>query len=244
MINIKDKNLFSLLNNKRIAIVGPSPHLIDKNIGDIIDSYDLVCRVNEVSAWNYEKDYGSKTDIIFHNCGAHCIDFFKYNLEKNTEITNNIKYIICPCIKAKGQDNFSNWQKDYVSGVVENFKNINSFNLPYYWIGVEEYLKVYNSIGVEPNAGITSILFLLSCMPKELFITGFSFYNQGDFGAHSLRPGHSIEENERTGNFGHQQYPQILFFTNFIMKNFNNIIKIDSYLNDYLKLSHNNLVFL
>jgi hypothetical protein len=81
------------LRNKKIAIVGPSPHLINKNIGDIIDSYDLVCRVNEVSAWNYEKDYGSKTDIIFHNCGAHCIDFFKHNLEKNIQITKNIKYL-------------------------------------------------------------------------------------------------------------------------------------------------------
>ena len=65
-----NKDLLSILKGKRVAIVGPSPHLMGHNIGELIDSYDIVCRVNEVHPTGYESDYGDRTDIVFHNCGG------------------------------------------------------------------------------------------------------------------------------------------------------------------------------
>ena len=45
--NEKTKKQFAdLLNNKRVVVVGPAPHIIDYNGGSLIDSYDLVVRIN------------------------------------------------------------------------------------------------------------------------------------------------------------------------------------------------------
>lgn len=242
MISINDERFLSLIKGKRVAIVGPSPHLINKKIGKLIDEYDIVCRVNEVGAFNFEEDYGKRTDIIFHNCGTDHIERFSENLKNNLETTKELKYVVCPCIKAIGADRIEDFSDGQISNVVQNFNNINKFNIPFYWIGIEEYKKVYQSIGVEPNAGLTSILMLLSCNPKELFITGFSFYSQGDWSSLSIRPGRNILENEPTGEYSHQQLPQKIFFINYIMKNFSNVITLDSYLNYFLDLNHNNLV--
>ena len=42
MIQLKD-----ILDNKRIAIIGPSPSLLENNNGDLIDSYDIVIRIKK-----------------------------------------------------------------------------------------------------------------------------------------------------------------------------------------------------
>lgn len=242
MIFINDECLLSTIKGKKVAIVGPSPHLINKKIGKLIDEYDIVCRVNEVGAFNFEEDYGKRTDIIFHNCGTDHIERFSENLKNNLETTKELKYVVCPCIKAIGADRIEDFSDGQISNVVQNFNNINKFNIPFYWIGIEEYKKVYQSIGVEPNAGFTSVILLLSCLPKELFITGFSFYSQGDLSELSVRPGHSVSEDKLTGNAGHFQAPQIYFFKNFILSRYSSVIKIDSYLNDILSLNHSNIL--
>ena len=66
-----------LVKNKRVALVGPSPHLVGSILGDKIDSFDIVCRINEVLfAKKLRKDYGSRTDICFWNMGTpHLKDF-------------------------------------------------------------------------------------------------------------------------------------------------------------------------
>lgn len=52
--------------NKKIALVGPSPHLLGKNHGKFIDTFDLIIRINEHGVvQEMEKDYGSRTDIAF-----------------------------------------------------------------------------------------------------------------------------------------------------------------------------------
>ena len=70
----------SLIDKKRVAIVGPSPHLLGSNMGKKIDSYDIVCRLNEVRPKGLEADYGSKADILFwhlNNCDMEEFDTFR-----------------------------------------------------------------------------------------------------------------------------------------------------------------------
>lgn len=242
-----DPKLSQFLKNKKVAIVGPSPHLIGKGIGKIIDSYDVVCRINEVHPTGFEEDYGNKTDVVFHNCATVHVPQFINILEKAPPgIAENLKYVICPCVKAAGSDNnWSTWSDEYISPVVSNFHNINKYNTPFYWIGMKNYRFVYNQIfGVEPNAGQTAIIILLSHMVKELFITGFSFYAQGDSPIQSTRPGHVEKklENELVGNAGHPQGPQKNAFKNKVFKEYNNSIIVDSYLNELLDLKHDRIV--
>lgn len=241
----QDNDLLKVLKNKRVAIVGPSPHLIDLNMGQIIDSYDIVCRVNEIHPTGYENDYGNRTDIIFHNCGARFIETFGHKLNQNLNITKSLKYVICPCVKNTGADNnWIDWSDDYESGVVNNFKSINDYNVPFYWIGMKNYREIYNHYTVEPNAGQTSICILLEHDVRELFVTGFSFYSQGNKPCLSHRPGHTYEglEQEHIGDEGHPQNPQIKAFRNKVLKEYGDKIMIDSYLNDILDLKHGNVM--
>jgi hypothetical protein len=241
-----EPDLFKLLENKKVAIVGPSPHLIGTGLGNKIDQYDLVCRVNEVHPTGYERDYGNKTDVVFHNCGTIHIPHFRNNLKKSPKVSKNLKYVICPCVKAVGSDtNWHTWSDEHISPVVLNFHSVNKYNTPFYWIGMKNYKFVYNNFfGVEPNAGQTAIVILLLHKVRELFITGFSFYAQGNLPTLSIRPGHveKARENELVGDAGHPQSPQKNAFKNKIFKQYGEIIVVDSYLNDLLDLQHDRVV--
>ena len=241
----KDDDLLKVLKGKKVAIVGPSPHIMGKSLGRYIDSHDIVCRVNEVSAVNYEEDYGSKTDIIFHNCSTVSMDDFSDKLKKSKNISKGLKYVICPCVKATGSDNnWHLWPDNHVSPVVNNFEKINLYNTPFYWIGISNYKKAYGTFGVEPNAGQTSILLLLQYEIESLFITGFSFYSQGDTPSKAHRPGHTDKgrENELVGNPGHPQDPQKHAFKNTVFRKYKEKIIIDSFLNNLLDLRHDRVV--
>ena len=63
--------LFNNLNLKikhgdLVALVGPSNFLHNKKLGKLIDSYDVVIKVNNFHILP-SIDYGKKTDILFHN---------------------------------------------------------------------------------------------------------------------------------------------------------------------------------
>ena len=128
MINyLCDEKLIKLFRDKKVAVVGPSPHLIDKSIGEKIDSYDIVCRINEVHPTGFEVDYGNRTDVVFHNCGTRFIEAFGDRLVEKAFISKYLKYVICPAVKATGADNFILWPSDFESPVVQNFNKINVF---------------------------------------------------------------------------------------------------------------------
>lgn len=61
-----DKFMHSLFNT-RVIVVGPSPHLEGMGMGNIIDNYDIVVRINNSYTIKNHKDYGSRTDMIFIN---------------------------------------------------------------------------------------------------------------------------------------------------------------------------------
>ena len=239
----QDNKLLDLLKGKRVAIVGPSPHLIGSGAGPSIDQYDLICRVNEVHPTGYELDYGNRTDIVFHNCGTRFINVFGQRLVEKSKISKHLRYVICPVAKSEGPDQWQTWPDDHISPVVDNFKKINIFYTPFHWIGLENYKLAYNLFGSEPNAGQVAIFMLLNYEVEELLITGFSFYAQGDHPSQSHRPGHTNKglEDEMVGNPGHPQHPQLECFKNKIFETFKKQIRVDSYLDNLLSLNHQNV---
>ncbi len=56
--------LLELIKDKRVAIVGPSSFLNNKKMGILIDSYDIVIKLNKFEVLS-PIDYGKKTDILF-----------------------------------------------------------------------------------------------------------------------------------------------------------------------------------
>lgn len=61
------KNFKSKIKNKKIAVVGSSRNLKNRNLGKKIDKFDLIARFNLAPTKGFEKDVGSRTDIIVTN---------------------------------------------------------------------------------------------------------------------------------------------------------------------------------
>jgi hypothetical protein len=178
MIDIQiNPDLLSLVEDKRVAIIGPAPYLKGRRMGSMFDNYDIIVRPNNFHIdKSLVKDYGSRTDVMFHNFGGAFMTGLKKLIENHPEDFKKLKMMGCLALKNYGADPHLSWDDDYVSGVVENFNHINANNTPFYWIGVKDYKKIYNKIGEEPNTGILALTVLSSYPLKEIFVSGFTFY--------------------------------------------------------------------
>jgi len=169
--------LKALLENKRVAVVGPAHYLTGRSQGHLIDEYDVVIRANQFMVPDkLYKDYGSRTDIMFHNCGTPWMPGLKQSTLKNPEEFESLKMVVCPIIKADhSETNFMSWPEDHISACAYNFRNLND-TIPFYWIGVKNYREIYKIIGAEPYTGIMTIATVLNYPIQELYVTGFDFY--------------------------------------------------------------------
>jgi len=157
----------NFLKGKRVAVVGPAPSIIGSKQRKLIDSYDVVVRINKAMPVpkNLYKDTGGRCDVLYNcmNTSEECggtIDFIALKKGKT-------KWIACPYPKA------GEFEKD-----VTKFEQINP-KFPFHVIDTERYFAVENYIGTRPNTGIGTILDLLDHDIEELYITGFTFFQGG-----------------------------------------------------------------
>jgi len=232
----KDERLIKLVENKRVVLVGPAKYLIGKNLGPIINGYDTICRVNYLAPAGFGEFYGSRSDVMFYNCATLSLEQMKQHFVEYPEYSKNIKLVVCPVAKALGSDKWTTWKMDFISPVVKNFESININNNDFYWVGMANYKYMFNIIKCrEPNTGMLAILTILEHNPKELFVTGFTFY-AGQKDTHF--PGYATLPPNWKGISGHPQDQQKEFFKKYVLPK---SIKIDSYLNTLLKLNYKNV---
>jgi hypothetical protein len=230
----KSEKLTNLIKDKSVVLVGPSNYLVGRKLGTVINNYDTVCRVNYMAPSTFTEDYGNRTDIMFYNCSTASIHQMKQHFIDEKEFAKNIKLVVCPVVKALGPEKWTKWNDDYVSEVVSNFDSMNMYNNDFYWIGISNYKYFFNLMNcTEPNSGILSMYMILEHEPKELFITGCTFYlDKGKYFPNYATPAPGWK-----GRPGHPQGDQIVFFKKHILSK----VKIDSYLNNLLKLKHNKI---
>lgn len=173
-----DSRLEDLLRNKRVAVVGPAAYLEGSNSSKIIDDYDIIIRPNQFNIpEQLKKDYGSRTDIMFHNMGTKWIPGLKEQFDQNKSDFFSLKMIVCPAIKAKHSDHsFMSWSDDHISECATNLYKITD-KVPFYWVGVANYKLMFKEVGCEPYTGVMSILTVCNYPIDQLYITGFDFYS-------------------------------------------------------------------
>lgn len=164
-----DNNYNNILKNKKVVIVGPSPSLEDKNLGNWIDSFDIVIRLNTAFPIKEEKynDLGKKTDIQYHSL---CTDEFNGGLVRFKELKENNVFLSCPYPKL-----IQPFTLDFVKFFEENKK----WEVPYHEIGLMYYQEIVKMIGTRPNTGTLAILDILAHDIKELHIIGFTWFRDG-----------------------------------------------------------------
>ena len=161
----------SYFKNKSVALVGPSPHLEGKNLGSLIDKYEIVIRVNELglSKKNY-KDYGRKTNAVFLTLNSNSIKIYKAMIDKYD--LSMIDLLVHPNDLFNRNPFLRDQQNE---DIVELYKKLD-LDLKLYQITSPSFKEVCNKFDCFPSTGSQTIYHLCSLEIKKLYVCGFSFY--------------------------------------------------------------------
>ena len=168
------------VSGQRIALVGPAATLRNQRMGALIDSFDIVVRLNH--SWPLPKelrdDIGSRVDVIYHN-----MNFTKQRMTKK-EIAkmhrDGVKWMVSthPASEVRFRPRLRKFRK--INRGVLNFR------------ALPGSLKRRMQRRVRhPNAGLMAIEDLLRFPIKHLFVTGFSFYTTGYLEYPNYRPSYA-----------------------------------------------------
>jgi hypothetical protein len=195
---------------KRVVLIAPAPHIAE--VKQDLSKYDIVCRMNKAVPLPKEiiKTTGNRTDVLYLTPAVH----------PNKEWEN------IPELRVKPNILFST-----VEGrTIHKYK---PFKHKLKIIGYEHFYNIWDEIKSEPNMGLIAISDILSENPKELYITGMTFYQSGGYYKGYSIPAKEIQEMvEKKGNiFKHRQDPQIAYFK----KHFKHRVKMDKQLSEVMK---------
>tara|TARA_Y100000590_G_C15631160_1_gene981255 strand:- start:486 stop:1265 length:780 start_codon:yes stop_codon:yes gene_type:complete len=157
--------------NKRVIVVGPSPHLVGKNYGEFIDSFDLVVRINELGVISgMAKDYGSRTDICFLTLTKDAVKI--YSIMKEEVNLDSLKLVIHP----RDEHNLNPLtMSGKTKNVKDYYKNLD-IKVNFQHLEDPTFEKRCEIFGCFPSTGSLAIYEILKYNFSELFICGFSFY--------------------------------------------------------------------
>ena len=220
------------LKGKTVALVGPSKTMSMQNNGQLIDSYDVVVRLNNMLEMpkGHEGKLGSRTDVVY----ATLDDPPKkiaYECAKN-----KVKYLSSSY--PKGEWFF----KDRMMNNVKTLKMVKKFKTV--TLPDEPYFSVKNTNKTRPNTGFSAIIDLLSSDIKELYITGVDFFRSVSLdGEHSYfkdyncqwsnKPKKSFLKVEYDGNDRHDPDKDFLYFKKEMYEK-DKRIKVDKFLKEFL----------
>lgn len=183
-----------LLKNKSVAIVGPARTMLGKKQGRMIDTYDIVVRLNEVFEHlpvtpSLGDDIGTRVDIIYCNQVILKKNILKQegvSHEKFIKICDDagIRYFVCTnnslSFENTGKPSPSCDKQDKL--VISDFKQFLSrhgmktrFRLVY---TASEILKGWLQ-GNWGRTGFIAVLDLLGFDISRLYVTGMTFYHGG-----------------------------------------------------------------
>jgi len=217
----------NILKDANVAIVGPSSYLQGMGMGEHIDSFDLVVRINnlhESDDKHVNSDFGKRTDIIYYD-GS-------FNSDRLSSYTrSNPKYIVCSypeCewfFESRCREGFNTVKSQFESRIVQcDFYN-------------KLKLDLDSNLKVRPNSGLIAILDLLSFPLKSLFITGIDFYRNSyashhpDYGNIDLKTVKTIFK-KGDGDDVHDINKQFKYFKKVFKKD--SRLKTDEIMNKYI----------
>lgn len=231
---ILDTKYQSFLKDKRVAIVGPASYLKFLSMGDKIDSYDLVVRINrgmEIINQN-SVHLGTKSNILYNclvpspdNGGTVDIDFYK---------KRGIEWICTiPESNLKGQCDSNNIHHLANPNDIKMIKD----NFNFHMMDKSLYGKLNNQVQCRANTGFAAIFDLLAHGVSELFVTGYSFYLDSFFNGYK-KGCHRSEEQFSKECFVSKRHVQVNQWQ--FLKKYRDYIKVDEILGFILDMDELN----
>ncbi len=184
--------LESLLYGKTIAVVGNGPSHLGKKKGTEIDAHDIVIRMNNYATeYEYQEDYGAKTDIWLVGCGGDDVLLRKENF-KAVIFAQDVRY-------------FWGFHSDFYKYFILEHK------IPCLYISEEIIREFHQKIDIKFTTSGANLIYFLSKVLKNfknVDFYGFNFYsdvpenyavhyfkeNQSDVERKARSSGHDFEK--------------------------------------------------
>jgi len=179
----QDVNIWSnLVKNKKVALIGPANYLQkfsqefkDENLNRINDC-DTIIRLNCI--FNILEEYkhllGSRTEIMYNSLLDNCNNGGVLEVDKI--VNNNIKHIrTTPKSSVKGiaNSNLRNFQHKTNEKLINLESN---HNITVSTFDHRPFSRLAQAIDCRPTTGFAAIFDILLTEPKNLYVTGFSFF--------------------------------------------------------------------
>lgn len=157
----------NFLDGKRVAVIGAADSAFDEEMGNYINDFDFIIRVNKAPhSWSPDKAkyIGNRTDILFHSfyensdSGGGIIDFDLYKKQ-------GIKYLINPNSSLQGIKTHLIFYKRNLE------KNLTYLLNPKIYLNLQKEMKDW-----VPTVGYSALYCVLNSSCKEAYITGFTFF--------------------------------------------------------------------
>lgn len=155
--------------NKRVAIVGGADSVLAEKLGNYIDSFDVVVRVNNgVRAISTQSDYvGKRTDFLFHSFYTKKDDPGASPIELELWKQNNVGLLLYAFNGFYNYYTYTNMKK-FIEDTLCKCK----FSMP----TLNMHTEVANEVNPSgPTTGFSAISIVLKSIPQEVYITGFTF---------------------------------------------------------------------
>lgn len=223
----RDGRLVRLLSGKRVALVGPARTLMHRRYGAAIGEYDYVCRVNEVFPFEWEQDYGNRTDILFHSFGGGTIELLNEALRHNQWVAQSIQFLICPCASGNEHEN----RAMYWAEVNRDPRALGrDSQIPFHHSGDQWSIDINREIGCNPFTGYRAMLLLLQYDIAELLVTGMTFFREGQEHAPThypayMRWGGDTVKGQQI-NTPHQEDPQREHFLTSVVPAYRHVLRL------------------
>lgn len=186
-----NKKFKSLIKNKKVCIVGPSPDLQDIGAGPFIDGeFDTIIRTNgsiDIPEESYH-DYGSQTTIAYLN------NYFLNSRIKEADKLRDLLQLLNDDVKMvvlKGDGTVSFLKKACKQFKIKNCAEFDKTSYafkktPDFWL---KNLKGKNKSIYEPTLVSYILSDVIHFNPKLLYITGVNFYSSATHWANYYNEG-------------------------------------------------------
>jgi len=150
------EKLKSIVEKKRVALIGPANYLLNFDQGTDIENYDIVIRFNSSIIPQHVEKLGKRTDVWIYNF-------------KNIDILDKLpkklpQLIFCPYPKEK----------------IDSYQiNKPMPNCPIEFIETSFFNQLQKVMNFEPNSALMTILILLRQNVSKLYVSGISFLYDG-----------------------------------------------------------------
>lgn len=173
MLSPIDEKYKTYLDGKSVALVGPASYLTDIYLGKVIDSYDVVVRINRGVELidKYSDHIGTRTEILYNCLIEHPDNGGKIDVAFLKD--NGVEWIsTIPGSEADGTCKSNKLHNMVKMRTVFKTK----LNFKFHVMDFMNYGALNKKVESRANTGFAAIFDLLDHGVGTLFITGFSFY--------------------------------------------------------------------